>query len=82
MIEMKDFYRSIQDMKLINSSEWSTGTKIKFRNRRERRKFYSGKKESVKIKYTTMRDEFKEVKPFAPLLLLLVVVISYLKIQF
>lgn len=50
-------------MNQVKSSDHdsSKGGKIKFRNRRERMKFYSGKKENVKDKYDTMVQELEEV---------------------
>lgn len=61
-VELNQFLESLEEIKedMKNQKE---GLKIKFRNRRERKNFYSGKIEEIFAKYEEMKEEFEEVIP-------------------
>ena len=57
LLKLYDFFETVEEARSLES-KIVEGTKIKFRNRRERRKFHSGKKEIVEQKYQSMLEDF------------------------
>ena len=62
IVDCKNFMKNLTELKNLDKSDITKCTKIKFKNRRERMKFYSGKTEQIKEKYERMRNEFEEVQ--------------------
>lgn len=55
-VNLQKFLDEIKNFKEMQDKQ-QVGTKISFRNRRERQKFYSGKKEEIEAKYQNMKEE-------------------------
>lgn len=60
-MKLHEHFISLEEAKTLSASQIE-GTKIKFKNRKERRKFHSGKKEVIEQKYQSMLEEMLEEK--------------------